>query len=193
MKNWSVYIHTSPSGKTYIGITHTKPEYRWGKDGNRYSKKTVFYKAIMKYGWNNLKHEILFHNCSEELAKALEVAIIKYYTDRDLSYNTTIGGEGYNLGKESSSVEYRNSKSREFREKHPEYDKKQYELHKEAVKQRAREYYTKNREKVLSYKKSDAVKEKARIRAAKWREAHPNYMKEYMKEYNGKKKQNLDE
>lgn len=27
--SYTVYKHTSPSGKCYIGITLTKPEYRW--------------------------------------------------------------------------------------------------------------------------------------------------------------------
>lgn len=29
MKSYTVYKHTSPSGKVYIGITCRKPEYRW--------------------------------------------------------------------------------------------------------------------------------------------------------------------
>lgn len=29
MNSYTVYKHTSPSGKVYIGITKKKPEYRW--------------------------------------------------------------------------------------------------------------------------------------------------------------------
>lgn len=186
-KTWSVYRHTSPSGKCYIGITHLKPEARWGKEGNNYSKRTVFYRAIQKYGWENFKHEVLFNRCSEGLAKILEIAFIKYYKDKNISYNTTVGGEGYNLGKNSSSIEYRNQQSKEFRETHPEYDKEQYKLHKETRKKKAKDYYWKNREKILEQKKTNPItKEKARIRATEWRKKHPDYMKEYMKKYNKK-------
>ena len=184
---YSRWYRISPSGKCYIGITHLEPEVRWGKEGSRYYKGTIFYRAIQKYGWKNFKHEILFHNCSEFLAKVLEVAFIKYYKDRGLSYNTTVGGEGHNLGLDSSSPEYRTQKSKEFRNKHPEYDKEQYELHKEAKLESSKNYYWKNREKILEQKRTNPItKEKARIRAAEWRKKHPNYMKKYMKEYNKK-------
>lgn len=39
--NYCVYIHTSPSGKMYVGQTGLKPEQRWGKDGSRYLSKMV--------------------------------------------------------------------------------------------------------------------------------------------------------
>ena len=72
---------------------------------------------------------------------------------------------------------------------HPDYDKQQYEKHKEKRKKNAVDYYYNNRETILEKKKNNLdAKEKARMRAAKWREAHPNYMKEYMKEYNANKK-----
>ena len=29
MRKYTVYKHTSPSGKVYIGITCRKPKYRW--------------------------------------------------------------------------------------------------------------------------------------------------------------------
>ena len=187
---WCVYKHTSPSGKVYIGITHhANPEKRWGNNGNLYGKDTVFYKAILKYGWDNIEHEILHSNCSEEEAKSLEVSLIAYYKELGLSYNMTIGGDGHNFGKESRTAEYRTKSSRKYREEHPDYDKEQYEKHKEHKKENARRYYRNNREKVLAQKKSTTNKEKARIRAAEWRRAHPNYMKEYMEKYNRNKKE----
>ena len=185
--SWCIYRHTSPSGKVYIGITHHQnPEIRWGNNGCLYSKRTVFYKAIQKYGWSNFKHEVLFKNLSEEKAKKLEVDLIRHYKNLGISYNMTIGGDGYNFGKESHTTKYRTESSKRFRANHPDYDKEQYEKFRERKKEMARNYYRKNRDKVLLYKKNAVNKEKARIRAAKWREAHPNYMREYMKKYNQK-------
>lgn len=49
-----VYKHTSPSGKSYIGITHQKPHLRWRSKGQGYKHSTVFYSAIQKNGFHNL-------------------------------------------------------------------------------------------------------------------------------------------
>lgn len=44
--NYSVYRHTSPSNKVYIGITSMKPEQRWGKYGQGYKTNNSFSNAI---------------------------------------------------------------------------------------------------------------------------------------------------
>ena len=62
---YSVYKHTSPNGKVYIGITSRKPEQRWS-NGYGYVKNKHFTHAINKYGWENIKHEILFSNLTKE-------------------------------------------------------------------------------------------------------------------------------
>lgn len=94
---WTVYCHTTPSGKRYIGITSRKPEYRW-QNGNGY-KNTLFGRAIEKYRWENIKHEIIDTNLTEDEAKRLENEYIeKYRTFVHFSdcngYNCTLGGEG---------------------------------------------------------------------------------------------------
>ena len=58
-KTYCVYMHTSPSGKAYIGITCQTPEYRWGKEGKGYVNCVAFFNAILKYGWDNIGHQIL--------------------------------------------------------------------------------------------------------------------------------------
>ena len=102
MKNskncWTVYCHTTPSGKRYIGITSQIPENRWN-NGKNYSINTPFGKAIEKYKWENIKHEILDTNIDEFEAKCLEeYYIFSYHTFvgfKDCKgYNCTLGGEG---------------------------------------------------------------------------------------------------
>ena len=67
-----VYKHTSPNGKSYIGITSMNPpEKRW-KNGKGYSHNKYFTNAINKYGWDNFTHEIIENNLTEEEAKVLE-------------------------------------------------------------------------------------------------------------------------
>ena len=92
-RKWLVYKHTSPSGKVYIGITCRLPEIRWNK-GLGYKSSPRFFLAIIKYGWENIKHEILETNLSEEKAKLKEIELIKFYKSKKLSYNTTDGGSG---------------------------------------------------------------------------------------------------
>ena len=81
--NYCVYIHTSPSGKKYVGQTGKTPEQRWGKGGSHYLKKEkdgeymhqAFARAILKYGWDNIEHEVVASNLTREEADNFAVAI----------------------------------------------------------------------------------------------------------------------
>lgn len=90
---YSVYMHTTPSGKVYIGITKQKPCDRW-LNGKGYQKQEYFYNAILKYGWKNIKHEVLFEGLTKEEAEQKEIELIKKYdsTNRDKGYNREFGG-----------------------------------------------------------------------------------------------------
>lgn len=94
-RDYKVYKHTSPCGKVYIGITFDIND-RW-RNGKGY-KNQFFSKAIKKYGWNNIKHEILFSGLSRKEAEQKEVELIALYKSNDPKhgYNCTVGGEGSN-------------------------------------------------------------------------------------------------
>ena len=100
-KSYTVYKHTSPSNKCYIGITCLSLINRWGSNGWKYLRKNKngkfiqpkFANAILKYGWDNIKHEVLYTNLTIEAAKMREIELIKYYKDLNLSYNITDGGD----------------------------------------------------------------------------------------------------
>lgn len=55
--SWTVYEHWSPSGKVYVGITSQSIKVRW-QNGNGYIKCKTFYRAIRKYGWENMKRRL---------------------------------------------------------------------------------------------------------------------------------------
>lgn len=94
-KKWIVYRHISSSGKVYIGITSKSKAYlRWGRNGTNYTASTIFNRAILKYGWNNITHEILFSGIDEKRAKSLEMSLIGHYKRLGISYNITDGGQG---------------------------------------------------------------------------------------------------
>ena len=93
-KKYYVYEHISPSGKHYIGITSNSPKKRWA-NGKGYltGSQKVFQKAILKYGWNNIIHNIILENVSESEAKYAERYLIKWYKLHKKSYNMTDGGD----------------------------------------------------------------------------------------------------
>lgn len=95
MRKWCVYIHTTPSNKVYVGITSQNPIKRWN-NGLGYNRQVYFYRAILKYGWNNIRHEIIISGISGEEAKCLEKYYINLYqaNNPNSGYNLTNGGDG---------------------------------------------------------------------------------------------------
>lgn len=90
---YTVYKHTTPSNKVYIGITSQDPEVRW-RGGYRNNK--YFTNAINKYGWENIKHEILFTGLTKDEAEAKEKELIAFHdsTNQTKGYNIAKGGHG---------------------------------------------------------------------------------------------------
>lgn len=94
-RRWNVYMHVSPSGKRYIGITGKDPKIRWGKGGIGYKKNQYFWRSIQKYGWDSFKHEVVLINETFKYACLVERCLIKHYkTNNPLyGYNLTSGGD----------------------------------------------------------------------------------------------------
>lgn len=100
---WTVYIHIVPkelSGydhdKYYVGITSQKnPKNRW-HGGSGYKQNVHFYRAIQKYGWNNIQHEIIANNLTKDEACNMEITLIAKLKSNDYhyGYNISSGGEG---------------------------------------------------------------------------------------------------
>lgn len=88
-----VYKHTAPNGKVYIGVTSRNPSLRW-RNGNGYKENEFFTKAIKEYGWNNIKHEVIFTFENKETAGKKEQELIKFYKSNDFiyGYNIEMGG-----------------------------------------------------------------------------------------------------
>ena len=100
--NYTVYMHTVPNGKIYIGITKQNPIKRW-LHGKGYQKQEYFYNAILKYGWDNIEHRILFTELSQEEAEQKEIELIKQYrsNQREFGYNIENGGHINKMSKET--------------------------------------------------------------------------------------------
>lgn len=94
MENWSVYIHIVPNGKVYVGITSKDPKYRWNY-GHGYRKCKRFWNAIVKYGWQNIKHDVLYDGLTKYEAESIERKLIADYcsTNPKYGYNIMPGGD----------------------------------------------------------------------------------------------------
>ena len=96
-KKYIVYKHTSPNGKSYIGITSQTTSERWGVNGSRYLKENSYFaNAIRKYGWDNFSHDILASGKTKKEAIELERNLILLLRTQNKRYgfNVTAGGDG---------------------------------------------------------------------------------------------------
>lgn len=102
---YEVYIHTCPNSKVYVGIAKNSVR-RWGCDGKNYKKHPYFYNAILKYGWDHIKHEILFTHLTfkEACVKEKELIALHKSNQHDYGYNMTAGGEGSDSRKYSAET-----------------------------------------------------------------------------------------
>lgn len=104
-KTYDVYLHRFPNGKVYIGITSYGVKERW-HNGKGYRKQQMMWRAIQKYGWENVEHIVLFSGLSEKDAKEKEVELVRLYrsNEREHGYNIRRGGDicsGYQLSDET--------------------------------------------------------------------------------------------
>jgi group I intron endonuclease len=93
-----IYKLTSPSGKAYVGLTRQAIEKRMWKH-KRNKRCRLLRRAIKKYGFDNLKLELLDENVPVALLGELEKQRIKEHkTLAPTGYNLTTGGErGFTL------------------------------------------------------------------------------------------------
>lgn len=127
---YTVYKHIL-NNKVYIGITRQQPKKRW-LSGYGYIECPRFYNAIKKYGWENVKHEILFTGLTKEQAEQKEIELIASYKSNDRRYGYNIDNGGNCVGKCSDS--HKNKLSKAMRGKNnPFYGKKHSEESKRKI------------------------------------------------------------
>ncbi len=134
-----IYRVLFPNGKSYIGQTIYDLEKRKKEHKKDYNRLNfTFYYAIRKYGWEDLKWEILDVAETEEELNFKEQFWIKYYNtylgNKNCNgYNLTMGGHGIRGYK--PSIETRNKMSKALKgknagENHYNYGKHLSEEHK---------------------------------------------------------------
>lgn len=101
--NYSVYKHTAPNGKVYIGITSRDVGRRW-QNGKNYKSSPHFNNAIQKYGWDSISHEVLFSCLTKEQAEQKEIELIAFYKSTNPQYGYNIENGGNSIGKLSEET-----------------------------------------------------------------------------------------
>lgn len=176
-RKYCVYMHTFPNGKVYIGQTMQNPEYRF-QNGRGYKGCRYVYSAIKKYGWDNIKHEILIDDLTSEEADYWEEYYITAYQSNTKAkgYNLRTGGtSGYKYTDEArkkmSDAQTGRKKSEQTKKRHSEALLKYYSKYtvSEETRQKLREANTGK-----SHPLSEKAKEKAiqNIKHHQFRKGH---------------------
>ena len=102
MHHYIIYMYTFPNGKRYIGKTKRTLALRQQRDMSGYKRCGLLWKAIQKYGMENIRTDILFEaDTTDKQASKIEQFYIELfrtnankYRDPAYGYNLTAGGEG---------------------------------------------------------------------------------------------------
>ena len=104
MDEYMVYKHIAPNGKMYIGITTRTIQQRANYNGSGYMGCPAFWKAIQKYGWSNIKHEILFTGLTKVQAEQKEIELIASLKTNNPKYGYNIDNGGMVVGSHSEAT-----------------------------------------------------------------------------------------
>ena len=141
-----IYRFAFPNGKNYVGQTKRKRiSDRWRAHKNRAFNKSEkacwkFYRAIRKYGWKNIKKEVLAE-VPDHLMNQYETIFIGAYDCYKNGYNLTKGGDlnpmsdpkvRKRLSRTCSAPEHKAATSKRIKALHadPEWKTKWLETHK---------------------------------------------------------------
>jgi len=105
MENYLVYKHTCPDGKSYIGITSNYENRCFQHQKSKSCR--AFSEAVMFFGWDNIKHEILMENLSKDDALSYESNLIHSYK--------TLLPNGYNMKVRSANLEEKYALKKEIK------------------------------------------------------------------------------
>lgn len=75
---YKVYLLTFPNSKVYVGITSQDEKNRWAK-GNGYIDNEAMFNDILKYGWQNIRKNILYKDLLFDEAREKEKELIIHY------------------------------------------------------------------------------------------------------------------
>lgn len=164
-----VYQHVTPDGMYYFGVTNNIKR-RWQKSNYKITSLCPY---IEKWGWENIRHDILLRELTYEESRKTENMLIETATEDGCCINERKSGlwsldkemviehrkEFHNKNKErlnekcrkyyNSNIEKERERCREYKNKNKERIKEYREANKERIKERQRLYYEENKERLL--------------------------------------------
>ena len=181
--DYSVYDHITPDGMHYYGQSQNV-EKRWSGNGCLY-KGTALYPYIEKYGWENIKHIILFENQSKEDALSIEDSLIVSGWEKGNCINQRRSG---NIRKEEG---YDREYYEKNKDKKQEYDKQYYEQNKNKKKEQSKQYREQHKEQIKEQSKQyyENNKNKIKEQSKKYYENNRDKIRQYQRKYQQRKKQ----
>ena len=85
---WKVYIHTTPSGDVYVGVT-TNIKNRWYE--SQY-QTTALKEHIDKWGWEAIDHQVIYTTPDRDEAYQVEEEMRQYYEEKGCCINKNRSG-----------------------------------------------------------------------------------------------------
>lgn len=124
---YTVYCHTFPHGKVYVGLTKLTTDKRF-KNGGGYKSCPLMERAIQKWGWENIDHDVIAEVETLNEAERLERYIISFLRSNNpnFGYNVLSGGD---VSQCSKTEELRYKLGRSWRgKKHTEEQRRKISL-----------------------------------------------------------------
>ena len=148
-------MHTLPNGKKYVGITKQDVKTRW-QNGRGYTRNEYFTSAIKKYGWGNIKHEILLEGLTKEQAEQKEVELIAKHKSNQREYGYNIANGGNATGTISTEMKFKMSLAKKGKPLSEEHRKKL------SIAQKGRKVSDYNKAKVIEAHKGKPLSEETK-------------------------------
>ena len=190
-KLYTVYQHVTPDDMYYYGQTNDIKR-RWSSNGAGY-KTTSLYPYIEKFGWDNIKHIILFENQSKEDALKIEDSLIISGWEKGNCINKIRSG---NIKNEDWYIKklhknYYNKNKDRILEQQRQYQRE----NREKCNEYQRDYREKNKDKVLNKRRQYQEENKQRIQEQKrqYRQKNKDKLREYEREYQRKNRDKINE
>ena len=212
-KKYVVYQHVTPDELYYFGAT-SNIKRRWEGNGKGY-KGTALQPYIEKFGWDNIKHIVLFRDQTKENALWIENFLIETAREDGVCINKNRSGfvskeEGYNQDRNQKYYEQNRDKineqkkqryeqnrdkikeqQREYREQNRDKIKQYYEQNRDKINEQKKQYYQQNKDKWKEYQEQNKDKIKKQIK--QYREQNRDKISEYQREYREQHKEEFKE